>query len=72
MKSLINFLKLKTALKTKCRTWENFIVSKNLLYFSSFLQKNSKVDLCWFLAAIFVPLKGTPTWYLHTKPNKFG
>ena len=23
-------------------------------------------------AAIFVPLKGTPTWRLHTKPHNFG
>ena len=27
---------------------------------------------CWFLAAIFVPLKGTQTWRLHTKLYKFG
>ena len=36
MKSLINF---KASLKTKCHTWENFIVSQNLLYLDSFLQK---------------------------------
>ena len=42
MKSLINF---KAALKTKCHTWENFIVSQNLLYLDSFLQKNSKFDV---------------------------
>ena len=27
---------------------------------------------CWFPAAIFVPLKGTQTWRLHTKLYKFG
>ena len=28
--------------------------------------------LTWFLAAIFVPLKGTQAWRLHTKLYKFG
>ena len=27
---------------------------------------------CWFPAAIFVPLKGTQTWQLHTKLYYFG
>jgi len=29
-------------------------------------------SVCWFAAAIFVPLQGTPTWHLHTKLYKFG
>ena len=37
-------------------------------------QENSKTYLCfyWFPAAIFVPLKQTLTWRLHTKIYKFG
>ena len=36
-----------------------------------------RIDLLMVLsnlapAAIFVPLKGAPTWRLHTKPHKFG
>ena len=27
---------------------------------------------CWFLAAIFLPLKGTQAWHLHRKLFKFG
>ena len=30
-----------------------------------FVGKLKNRSFCWFLAAIFVPLKGTPTWCLH-------
>ena len=29
-----------------------------------------QMSVSWFPAAKFVPLKGTPTWRLHTKPYK--
>ena len=38
----------------------------------AFVKKLEQRCFCWFSAAIFKPLKGTPTWRLHTKLYKFG
>ena len=40
--------------------------------FTHFEEKLNDRCFCWFPAAIFVPLKGTPTWRLFTKLYKFG
>ena len=39
----------------------------SLALFSSFIYTCTFSNM-----AIFVPLKGTPTWRLHTNPYKFG
>ena len=37
-----------------------------------FIAKLDDICFCQLPAAIFVPLRGTQTWRLYTKPYKFG
>ena len=55
-------------------------LSQNRYYFNlceflkqwihAFVEKLKNRCFCWFSVAIFVPLKGTLTWRLHTKLSK--
>ena len=79
--------KLLCGLKTFIyRFWEILLskhsLSQNKYYFNTYEFLKRRVHafggklnnrcFCWFPAAIFAPLKGTQTWRLHTKLDKFG
>ena len=47
-------------------------MSSSKRWIHAYVRKLKNGCFCWFPGPYFVPLKGTPSWCLHTKPYKFG